>query len=50
MKEEVEEKVEVEVEVCVCVCVCVCECVSWPPVTRGVTVTRAMSIASNPPR
>ncbi len=27
-----------------------CVCVSWPPVMRGVTVTRAIPIASNPPR
>ncbi len=25
-------------------------CVSWPPVTRGVTVTHAIPIASDPPR
>ncbi len=30
--------------------VCVCVCVSWPPVTRGGAVTRAIPIASNPPQ
>jgi hypothetical protein len=27
-----------------------CVCVSWPPVTRGVTVTRAIPIANDPPQ
>jgi hypothetical protein len=32
------------------VIVCVCVCVSWPPVTRGVTVKCVIPIASNPPQ
>jgi hypothetical protein len=30
--------------------VCVYVCVSWPPVTRGVTVKRTIPIASDPPQ